>query len=419
MSTTNETSAATKLGTTAGALIALGFLYLLFYSAAEHSSLSIFATPLFGVILSYAVIGMLLGAAAIVTSRLVQEPVVNWIQTGIGLAVLSVLIAVSWASFVVALPGLAANEVARAMAQLSQVFQGQNVSLGGTSPSVTFAGFMPIELFVLFGVNNGTWTFSVSLLLISIASVAARRYFPGNVLIKAIGGGVAGVAVVGLLVQVLIWLAQPGTAVWTLFGAGDASAVVSTVFVVLVQLAVLGILIISLTGLLSSSTDVIAGCAQWAAGLAWGLIWLAIGSDLIHFVLSLDNGQVGVSILAFVTGMVAGIVPLGAAGLLVVYGARQTLINIAARSGVQTSPVLGATIPPVPSASRPAFPPPPPPISFAVGPPVPPPAGGSATSPLTEKGATVEEQLLNYKKWHEQGLISEEEYRNLKIRLLS
>jgi hypothetical protein len=407
---------AAKIGTVAGALIAFGFLYLLFYSAIEHNTLSIFATPLFGAIIVYAVIGLLLGVAAIVTAQLVREPVLNWIQLGIGLSVLSVLIAVSWESFVVSnIPAIFANATAQAMTQLSQMFQGKNLHPIVPTASLSSPGFMPIELFILYGINSGGWTSAFFLLLLSIASIDARRAVPGSVLIKIIGASVAGAALVSLLVQLLIWLAEPAGAVWIFIGGHDASGVISTIFMVFAQLAVLAILIVALIGSLSNSGNTIAGCAKWALGLTFGLICLTIGSDIIHFLLSMGTGAAGSGILAYITGNAAGVFPLGAAGLLTICGGKRTLVGFVAPSPQPTSAAAAGALP-VPPAPQSAFPPPPPPPVKA---PLFPAASDLAPSPQPGNAGTVEEQLIKYKGWHEQGLINEEEYRNMKLKALS
>ena len=187
----------------AGIAIAAGYLWLVFFAAIEHNSISDV-----GAAIIIGLFGGIAGIAATVADRTLRVPVRRWAQAGIGLAALFLSV-------------------------------GFFPTFGSFGESPFFSG----ELVVLYGGGSGNWACALILLFVALGCLQARDRVPSSALTRYLLAGVAGVALMACLIQLLIWMALGHDSALSMAFHSDALMII---FAVSVYLSVLAILIVAL-----------------------------------------------------------------------------------------------------------------------------------------------------------------------------
>lgn len=251
----------------------------------------------------------------------------------------------------------------------------------------------PIALTLLYGGGSGILAFAFVALIISLGFLDARRHRPQSAMIRFVCGGASGVALMAYLVQLLVILADDGfdsSGLGYVFRGGD---VIMKIYAWVMILAVLAILVVGLTAAVRTSGA--EELARVGFGLSRFIFWLVVTVVLIRLVLQISSRSVGPFILDFLVAVVGGLGPLACAAFLLIGSLRDGLVSI--QSGSLKRAMRA------------------PEARFRMA--------TETEAPLPARdlkvAGDIESQLRKLKQWHEEGLISTEDYQRKKNQLLS
>lgn len=262
-----------------------------------------------------------------------------------------------------------------------------------------------VGLTVLCG--DGVLGFAFILLLLSLALVYARRRNETNATIRIALGFVSTVALMIYIVQLLVLLAEGGRAnmvIAQVFSSGDPVLMIFSSLIIAGLVGVAGFAL---------ATAASAGNVRALSNIGFGTAWGVLGVIAIFaFVMFLFPGQSntanwGERVLALTTTLVGGLTPLAALGLLHVMSTGEValaVITFFSNQKVRAAAEVSGKPRTAEQKQRQALP-------------LTPEAEPSHAEPVPPS-ETVEEQLRKLKKWHEEGLIGEEEYQAKRQSLL-
>jgi hypothetical protein len=272
----------------------------------------------------------------------------------------------------------------------------------------------PIALALIYGGGSGILAFAFVAFVVALGFLDARHQAPRSTVIRFGLGATAGVSLMAYFVQLLVTLADGSSrssAIASVFRSGDT---VLVIYAGVMFAALLASLVAAVSAAIrTSGVETLRNCAF---GFSWLLFWLVAVVVLVGLLLQIQSRSLGVFVLNFLMTVVGGLGPLAGAVVLLVVSLRDGLVSFQAglpertdNDGFGFVGFKRATPPDLPERTVRATV-----VRLRK-------SSEAATSSANQNSTPtvdVGSELRKLKQWHEEGLISNDDYQRKKDQLL-